>query len=65
VLLLVLFCTITRTLVLQALLAGAVWPFVVLLIGELVKKRDARIHSRYMTLQRLEFNTRLGMHSPR
>eukprot|EP00611_Tribonema_gayanum_P022395 TRINITY_DN4484_c0_g1_i2.p1 TRINITY_DN4484_c0_g1~~TRINITY_DN4484_c0_g1_i2.p1 ORF type:complete len:508 (-),score=184.88 TRINITY_DN4484_c0_g1_i2:839-2362(-) len=50
----------------EALVAGALWPFVVLAIGEVfIKRRDAALHGRYMTFLRLEFNTRLGMHSPR
>jgi hypothetical protein len=40
-------------------------PFLVLGVGEYVKLKDQRIFNRYQTLLRLEFNTRLGTHSPR
>lgn len=49
----------------QSLLGGLAWAGVVVAAGEILKRRDARIHGRYLTLLRLEFNTRLGMHSPR
>ncbi|CAM9190666.1 unnamed protein product [Phaeothamnion confervicola] len=47
------------------LLAGALWPAVAVAVGEAVKRHDARLHGRYVTLLRLEFETRLGMYSPR
>lgn len=46
-------------------MVGALGPFVVLAIAELLKRNDARVYNRYITLLRLEFDTRLGMHSPR
>lgn len=46
-------------------MAGAVCPLVVLGIAELLKRNDSRVYDRYVTLLRLEFDTRLGMHSPR
>lgn len=49
----------------EALVVGAICPVVVLLFGELVKRHYARAYDRYVTLLRLEFDTRLGMHSPR
>lgn len=44
---------------------GLLCPFVILGISEVLKRNDARVHDRYITLLRLEFETRLGMHSPR
>lgn len=49
----------------EPLVAGAACPLLVLGIGELLKRNDARVYDRYITLLRLEFDTRLGMHSPR
>lgn len=49
----------------EPLVAGAACPLLVLGIGELLKRNDARVYNRYITLLRLEFDTRLGMHSPR
>lgn len=49
----------------EPLVVGAVCPFLILALGELVKRHDARTYDRYVTLLRLEFDTRLGMHSPR
>lgn len=49
----------------ESLVVGAVCPFLILLLGEMVKRHDARVYDRYVTLLRLEFDTRLGMHSPR
>lgn len=49
----------------KPLVVGAICPFVILALGELVKRHDARTYDRYVTLLRLEFETRLGMHSPR
>lgn len=46
-------------------MAGAACPLLVLGVGELLKRNDARVYDRYITLLRLEFDTRLGMHSPR
>lgn len=43
----------------------AVAPFLALLIGESVKKLDKKIFDRFVLFLRLEFNTRLGTHSPR
>lgn len=47
------------------LVAGAVCPLLVLGVAELLKRNDAKVYDRYVTLLRLEFDTRLGMHSPR
>ncbi|CAB1120292.1 unnamed protein product [Ectocarpus sp. CCAP 1310/34] len=49
----------------EPLVAGFLCPFAVLGIAELLKRSDARVFDRYVTLLRLEFDTRLGMHSPR
>ncbi|CAM9208539.1 unnamed protein product, partial [Ectocarpus fasciculatus] len=49
----------------EPLVAGLFCPFAVLGIAELLKRSDARVFDRYVTLLRLEFDTRLGMHSPR
>lgn len=49
----------------EPLVVGALCPFLVLGLGEVVKRDDARVYNRYVTLLRLEFDTRLGMHSPR
>lgn len=49
----------------EPLVVGAACPFLILLFGEMVKRNDARVYDRYVTLLRLEFDTRLGMHSPR
>ncbi|CAM9177415.1 unnamed protein product [Discosporangium mesarthrocarpum] len=49
----------------EPLVVGAVCPLVVAAVGCLVKQNDARAYKRYITLLRLEFDTRLGMHSPR
>lgn len=49
----------------EPLVIGAVCPLLVLCSGELVKRDDARAHDRYVNMLRLEFDTRLGMHSPR
>jgi hypothetical protein len=43
----------------------ALAPWVVLGIGEAVKKQDQRILDRFHRFLRLEFDTRLGTHSPR
>lgn len=49
----------------EPLVAGVACPLLVLGVGELLKRNDARVYNRYITLLRLEFDTRLGMHSPR
>lgn len=49
----------------EPLVVGALCPFVILGISEMLKRNDARVYDRYITLLRLEFETRLGMHSPR
>lgn len=49
----------------EPLVVGALCPLVILVIAELLKRDDARAYDRYITLLRLEFDTRLGMHSPR
>ncbi|CAM9109976.1 unnamed protein product [Choristocarpus tenellus] len=49
----------------EALVAGGLCPIIVALVGESVRRNDARVHKRYITLLRLEFDTRLGMHSPK
>lgn len=45
--------------------AMAAMPWAILLIGERVKGWDRKIFDRFMLLLKLEFNTRLGTHSPR
>jgi len=42
-----------------------VMPWINLLVGEYVKRQDKRIFDRFVLFLRLEFNTRLGTHSPR
>ena len=42
-----------------------VMPWLGLLLGEYVKRQDKRIYDRFVQFLRLEFNTRLGTHSPR
>lgn len=49
----------------EPLVVGAICPLVIAAVGELLKRNDARVYDRYITLLRLEFDTRLGMHSPR
>ena len=43
----------------------AVMPAVGVLVGVLSNRDDERHHKRYLQFLRLEFDTRLGMHSPR
>jgi hypothetical protein len=46
-------------------IAMAVAPFISYLIGIIVNAYDDVSYRRYMLFLRLEFDTRLGMHSPR
>jgi hypothetical protein len=41
------------------------WPVFVLAINEKVNAYDARTYDRYVKFLQLEFDTRLGMYSPR
>lgn len=49
----------------EAMVVGALCPLAMGATAELLKHDDARAHDRYIKLLRLEFDTRLGMHSPR
>ena len=49
----------------QMWLVVFIWPFVVLILTEYVNAYDARTYDRYMKFLQLEFDTRLGMYSPR
>ncbi|ORZ03694.1 hypothetical protein BCR43DRAFT_429587 [Syncephalastrum racemosum] len=43
---------------------GLVWPLVLVPIQELVKMHDSKEFTRFQKRSKLEFSTKLGMHSP-
>ncbi|RUS33312.1 hypothetical protein BC938DRAFT_472133 [Jimgerdemannia flammicorona] len=43
---------------------GFVWPVIFLPVQELVKMHDNKEYTRFQKRSKLEFNTKLGMHSP-
>jgi hypothetical protein len=40
-------------------------PLISGILGSLLNERDGKAYKRYLQFLRLEFDTRLGMHSPR
>eukprot|EP00118_Oscarella_pearsei_P027969 m.1516 g.1516 ORF g.1516 m.1516 type:complete len:1254 (+) comp7013_c0_seq1:20-3781(+) len=48
----------------SALVVAFIWPFLSLLIHELVKRHDRECYIRNQKRRRLEFHTKLGMNSP-
>jgi hypothetical protein len=46
-------------------LTFVVAPLIVLVAQETIKRFDKHSHTRYINILRLQFETRLGMHSPR
>ncbi|KAK7076247.1 hypothetical protein SK128_018931 [Halocaridina rubra] len=45
-------------------LIAFLWPFMVIPINEIIKRREIRVNVRYQKRARLEFGTKLGMNSP-
>ncbi|XP_062605012.1 transmembrane protein 94-like isoform X2 [Saccostrea cucullata] len=43
---------------------GLPFPLVIIVINELVKRREVKLYSRYQKRRRLSFGTKLGMNSP-
>nr|XP_053634314.1 transmembrane protein 94-like [Cherax quadricarinatus] len=45
-------------------LMAFIWPFVLIPLNEVIKRREIRVNVRYQKRARLEFGTKLGMNSP-
>lgn len=43
---------------------GLPFPLIIVVINELVKRREVKLYSRYQKRRRLSFGTKLGMNSP-
>jgi hypothetical protein len=56
--------TISKVPVLAYVMLLAVCPIVTILVQEMVKTLDAKAFERFQKRSKLEFNTKLGMHSP-
>lgn len=49
----------------QVWIAIGIFPFIGLIVGFIVNSDDIFSYQRHLQFLRLEFDTRLGMHSPR